>query len=55
MIRLDRVTVTYPDAAQPTLRDVDLTIAEGELVLVSGRTGAGSSFADTRRTQPEQT
>jgi energy-coupling factor transport system ATP-binding protein len=43
MIRLDRVTVTYPDAAHPTLRDVDLTIAEGELVLVSGRTGAGKS------------
>jgi len=43
MINLDRVTVTYPDAARPTLRDVDLTIAEGELVLVSGRTGVGKS------------
>ena len=43
MIRLDRVSVTYPDAVHPTLRDVDLTIPEGELVLVCGPTGAGKS------------
>ena len=43
MIRLDRVTVTYPGHARPTLRDVDLTIPEGELVLVAGRTGVGKS------------
>ena len=43
MIRLDHVTVTYPDAARPTLRDVDLAIPEGDLVLVCGPTGAGKS------------
>ena len=43
MIRLDRVTVTYPGHARPTLHDVDLTIPEGELVLVAGRTGVGKS------------
>ena len=43
MIRFEHVTVTYPDAAEPTLRDVDLTIAEGELCVVVGRTGAGKS------------
>jgi energy-coupling factor transport system ATP-binding protein len=43
MIRFDNVTVTYPDAAAPVLREVDLTIPEGELCLVVGRTGSGKS------------
>jgi energy-coupling factor transport system ATP-binding protein len=43
MIELDRVTVTYPDAAVPVLRDVSLRIPEGELCLVVGRTGSGKS------------
>ena len=43
VIRFEHVTVTYPDAPAPVLRDVDLTIAEGELVLVVGRTGVGKS------------
>ena len=43
MIRFEHVTVTYPDAPAPVLRDVDLTIAEGELCVVVGRTGAGKS------------
>jgi energy-coupling factor transport system ATP-binding protein len=42
-IELDRVSVTYADAAQPVLRDVDLTVDEGELCLVVGRTGTGKS------------
>jgi energy-coupling factor transport system ATP-binding protein len=43
MIRFEAVTVTYADADQPALRDVDLAIPEGELVVVIGRTGAGKS------------
>ena len=43
VIRFEHVTVTYPDAHRPVLRDVDLTIPEGELVLVVGRTGVGKS------------
>jgi energy-coupling factor transport system ATP-binding protein len=43
MIRFDRVSVTYPDATAPVLRDVDLTIPEGEMCLVVGRTGSGKS------------
>ncbi|WP_372593858.1 ABC transporter ATP-binding protein [Actinotalea sp.] len=43
MIRLDDVTVTYPGAAAPTLRSVDLHIGEGELCLVVGPTGAGKT------------
>ncbi len=37
------VSVTYADAAAPVLRDVDLEVPEGELVLVVGRTGSGKS------------
>jgi energy-coupling factor transport system ATP-binding protein len=43
MIRFDDVTVTYPDATSPVLSNVDLTIPEGELCLVVGRTGSGKS------------
>ncbi|MGB8019680.1 MAG: ATP-binding cassette domain-containing protein [Candidatus Nanopelagicales bacterium] len=42
-IRFEHVSVRYPGAPQPTLRDVDLTVPEGELVLVIGRTGSGKS------------
>ena len=43
MITFDRVSVTYAGAAQPTLRDVTLEVAEGELCLVMGSTGTGKS------------
>jgi energy-coupling factor transport system ATP-binding protein len=43
VIRLQDVTVTHPGATAPVLDRVDLTVEEGELVLVSGPTGAGKS------------
>ncbi|MGW4852468.1 energy-coupling factor ABC transporter ATP-binding protein, partial [Streptomyces sp. NPDC004288] len=43
MITFDQVTVHYEDAAEPVLRDVDLTVEEGELCLVVGHTGVGKS------------
>ncbi|MCA1710484.1 MAG: ATP-binding cassette domain-containing protein [Actinobacteria bacterium] len=43
MIRFEHVTITYPEASVPTLRDVDLHVPEGELCVVVGRTGAGKS------------
>jgi len=43
VIRFEHVTITYADAPAPALRDVDLTIAEGELCVVVGATGTGKS------------
>jgi energy-coupling factor transport system ATP-binding protein len=43
MIRFDHVSFRYATAEIPTLRDVELEIPDGELVLVIGRTGAGKS------------
>jgi energy-coupling factor transport system ATP-binding protein len=43
VIEFDNVTITYPDAAAPTLRDVSFTVVPGELCLVVGRTGTGKS------------
>jgi len=43
VIRFASVSFAYPGAAAPVLRDVDLTIPEGELSLVVGRTGSGKS------------
>ncbi len=42
-ISLSRVSVTLPGSTRPVLRDVDLSIDEGELALVVGRTGSGKS------------
>lgn len=43
MITFDRVSVTYPGATRPVLRDVDLEIEEGTLCVVVGPTGSGKS------------
>ncbi|HEY3773039.1 MAG TPA: ATP-binding cassette domain-containing protein [Solirubrobacteraceae bacterium] len=43
MIEFDRVTVTYPEEAAPVLADVTLSVREGELCLVVGRTGSGKT------------
>ncbi|MGW1884204.1 ABC transporter ATP-binding protein [Streptomyces sp. NPDC001970] len=43
MIRFENVSVTYADAAAPTIQGIDLTIPEGELVLLVGPSGVGKS------------
>ncbi|MFJ7069474.1 ABC transporter ATP-binding protein [Streptomyces sp. NPDC101115] len=43
MIRFENVSVTYDGEGEPTLRNVDLTVPEGELVLLVGPSGVGKS------------
>ena len=43
MIEFDDVSVTFAGASSPVLCGVDLTIPEGELCLVIGRTGSGKT------------
>ncbi|WP_405758994.1 MULTISPECIES: ABC transporter ATP-binding protein [unclassified Streptomyces] len=43
MIRFDDVSVRYEGAGRPTLSGVDLTVPEGELVLLVGPSGVGKS------------
>ncbi|MFE6060133.1 ABC transporter ATP-binding protein [Streptomyces sp. NPDC056431] len=43
MIRFENVSVTYEEDAEPTLRGVNLTVPEGELVLLVGPSGVGKS------------
>ncbi len=43
MIRVQDLTFTYPKAAAPVLQGIDLSIPEGEVVLVIGPSGSGKS------------
>src|SRR5699024_11148331 len=43
MIRFEEVTFHYAGVEEPALREVTLTVEEGELCLVTGRTGVGKS------------
>ncbi|MFV0136270.1 ABC transporter ATP-binding protein [Streptomyces sp. HMX87] len=43
MIRFENVSVTYDGADGPTVQGVDLTVPEGELVLLVGPSGIGKS------------
>ncbi len=43
MIHFEQVSYSYPGAPQPAIRNLDLMIEEGELVLVAGPSGAGKS------------
>ena len=52
MIELRGVGVTYAGASRPSLRDVDLRIEEGELVLIVGPTGSGKSLSLIHISEP---
>ncbi|MDI3419920.1 ABC transporter ATP-binding protein [Streptomyces luteolus] len=43
MIRFEDVSVTYDEAAAPTVAGIDLAVPEGELVLLVGPSGVGKS------------
>ena len=42
-LRFDRVTFTYPDHTQPTLKDLSFTIRPGEHIALVGENGAGKT------------
>ena len=43
MIEWEQVSFAFDGAERPTLRQVDLEVAESEMVLLAGRTGSGKS------------
>lgn len=43
LVALERVTFTYPGASRPALADVSLEIAAGDVIAVTGESGAGAS------------
>jgi energy-coupling factor transport system ATP-binding protein len=43
MITIERLSYTYPGAAEPALHDVSLQVRSGELVVLAGTSGAGKS------------
>jgi energy-coupling factor transport system ATP-binding protein len=43
VLRFESVTYAYPGAVAPALRDVSVSVAPGELVVVAGSSGAGKS------------
>lgn len=45
MIRIDHTSWTYPHAEQPSLRDLDPRIGQGEFVVLCGASGSGKSTA----------
>jgi ATP-binding cassette subfamily B protein len=42
-VQLRGVTFAYPEAQEPTLRDIDLTVEAGATVALVGGTGSGKS------------
>ncbi len=42
-LHLERVSFTYPEATTPALRDISLTVRQGEMVVIMGASGAGKS------------
>jgi energy-coupling factor transporter ATP-binding protein EcfA2 len=43
VLEIERLTYAYPGATAPALDDVTLTVGEGELVVLAGRSGGGKS------------
>ena len=43
VLRLERLSVTYPGAPAPAVREVDLEVGEGEVVAIVGNSGSGKS------------
>ena len=42
-VTFEKVNITYPNAAAPTVKDLDLEIADGEFLVLVGPSGCGKS------------
>ena len=42
-IEIDHLTFTYPGAEEPTLKDLSLTVEDGDFLAVVGNNGCGKS------------
>jgi len=43
IVEVRDVSYTYPNAEEPALRDVNLTVDEGEFILLTGPSGCGKT------------
>ena len=42
-LKIEGLSFTYPTSASPALKNIDLTVGSGELVLLCGGTGCGKT------------
>ena len=42
-VTFEKVNITYPGASAPTVKDLDLEIADGEFLVLVGPSGCGKS------------
>ena len=43
VLQVQELTFTYPDAAQPSLRDISFDMTQGQILGIIGGTGSGKS------------
>jgi energy-coupling factor transport system ATP-binding protein len=43
VLEVERLTYTYPGAAAPSLRELSVTVCDGQFVVLAGRSGGGKS------------
>ena len=43
MLKIDNLSYRYPSRKQFTLKNINLTLADGEMLLLAGRSGCGKS------------
>lgn len=41
MLKIDNLSYRYPSRKQFTLKNINLTLADGEMLLLAGRSGCG--------------